>query len=85
VAGVLVLGAVISTWQAVRATRAQRAADTARKQEAQLRLRAETAEDDAKEKLWAAYVAQARSGRLSGRPGRRFDSLDAVANATAIR
>ncbi len=74
----LASGAVVSTWQAVHATRQQRTAETQR-------LRAETAERQTREQLWTSSVAQARSGRLSGRPGRRFDSLDAVARATAIR
>jgi WD40 repeat protein len=39
----------------------------------------------ATEKLWDSYLAQARSQRYSGRPGRRFDSLRAIASAAAIR
>jgi serine/threonine protein kinase/WD40 repeat protein len=77
-ATVLVLGVLVSTWQAIRATRQQRTAETQR-------LRAETAEGDAQEKLWSAYLAQARSGRLSGQAGQRFDSLSAVVRAAAIR
>jgi len=40
---------------------------------------------DAREKLWQAYLAQARAHRLSGGPGRRFGSLDALTKAAAIR
>jgi WD40 repeat protein/tRNA A-37 threonylcarbamoyl transferase component Bud32 len=47
--------------------------------------RAENAEQDAVEKLWGSYLAQARAGRWSGRAGQRFESLDALANAAAIR
>lgn len=47
--------------------------------------RALRAEADATEKLWGSYLAQARAGRWSGRTGRRFDSLDAIAKAAAIR
>jgi WD40 repeat protein len=35
--------------------------------------------------LWHAYLAQARAIRLSDRPGRRFDALDALAKAAALR
>lgn len=40
---------------------------------------------DAREKLWQAYLDQARYRRVGGQPGRRFDSLDALAKAAAIR
>jgi WD40 repeat protein len=40
---------------------------------------------DAREKLWRAYLAQARAHRWSRRPGRRFDSLEALAQAAVIR
>ena len=43
------------------------------------------AKDDATEKLWRAYLAEAQAGRTSGRPGQRFDSLEAVRKAAAIR
>jgi WD40 repeat protein len=47
--------------------------------------RAQLAERDAKEKLWGSYLAQARANRWSGRAGRRFESLEALARAAAIR
>jgi WD40 repeat protein len=47
--------------------------------------RARRAEQDATEKLWGSYLAQARAGRWSGRAGRRFESLEALAKAAAIR
>ena len=43
------------------------------------------AKDDATERLWAAYLAEARAGRTSGRPGQRFDSLEAIRKAAAIQ
>jgi serine/threonine protein kinase/WD40 repeat protein len=46
--------------------------------------RAEDAERDATEKLGGSYLAQARAGRLSRRVGQRFDSLQALAEATRI-
>jgi WD40 repeat protein len=43
------------------------------------------AKDDATEKLRAAYLAESRANRISGRPGQRFASLEAVRKAAAIR
>jgi eukaryotic-like serine/threonine-protein kinase len=40
---------------------------------------------DAREKLWASYLAQAQANRLSDRPGRRFDTLATISKAVAIR
>jgi len=37
------------------------------------------------EKLREAYLSQARANRWSGRPGRRFDSLDVIRKAAEIR
>ena len=36
-------------------------------------------------RLWDSYLAQARAGRFSGRPGQRFASLDALKRAATIR
>jgi WD40 repeat protein/Flp pilus assembly protein TadD len=47
-------------------------------------LRVQQAERLATEKLWGAYLAQAQAGRWSGRVGRRFDSLLALAKAAAL-
>jgi hypothetical protein len=49
------------------------------------RQRAETAEQDGREKLWRSYVAQVRAGRLSGLMGRRSEALDTIRAAAAIR
>ncbi|HUC85999.1 MAG TPA: protein kinase [Candidatus Acidoferrales bacterium] len=43
------------------------------------------ARDQAMEKLWRSYLAEARALRTSGQQGRRFASLEAVRNAAAIR
>ena len=43
------------------------------------------AKDDATEKLWTSYLAEARARRTSGRAGQRFESLEAVRKAAAIR
>jgi eukaryotic-like serine/threonine-protein kinase len=47
--------------------------------------KAESARRVATEKLWDSYLAQARANRWSGQPGRRFDSLEVLAKAAAIR
>jgi WD40 repeat protein len=49
------------------------------------RGRALEAERQKTEKLWESYLAQARAGRVSGQPGRRFDSLNALREAAHIR
>ncbi len=46
---------------------------------------AEARAAEATDRLWHAYLAEARATRWSGRPGQRFDSLKAVAAAAAIR
>lgn len=49
---------------------------------------AESAEKDAKQdalaKLWDSYVVAARAGRMSKRPGQRFDGLRAIEKALAL-
>jgi len=70
------LGGVLWEW---------RQAVVARGQAIQQRGLARAAEQDAREKLWSSYLAQARAIRWSGRPGRRFESLAALSNAAAMR
>ncbi len=48
-------------------------------------LRVTKAEQTGREKLWQSYLEQARAGRWSGRASSRFDSLEALAKAAAIR
>jgi WD40 repeat protein len=48
-------------------------------------LRIERAEKAARQQLWDALVAQARGSRRTGQGGQRFDSLEAIARASAIR
>jgi eukaryotic-like serine/threonine-protein kinase len=72
------LGVAGILWQLKQTEQARRLA-VAREQ------RAQQAEEDAISRLWGSYLAQARANRLSGRPGRRFDSLDVLAKAAAIR
>ena len=46
--------------------------------------RAEVADREKGEKLWEANLATARASRYSGRPGRRFDALAALARAAEL-
>jgi WD40 repeat protein len=71
VAAALICGAIASTWQAIRATNAQRA---------QQRI-AERAQGD----LWKALLAEARALRLGGGVGRKVRGLEAIAQAARIR
>ncbi len=48
-------------------------------------VRLRRANSAGQEKLREAYLSQARANRWSGRPGRRFESLDSIKNAAAIR
>lgn len=47
--------------------------------------RAETSEAKAMDRLWGSYLAQTRAGSVSNLIGQRFESLDAVSKAAAIR
>ena len=49
------------------------------------RERAVQKESEATESLWKAYLGQAQARRWSGRVGQRFESLDALRKAAAIR
>jgi serine/threonine protein kinase/WD40 repeat protein/tetratricopeptide (TPR) repeat protein len=90
-AGLLLAGAAVSTWLAVRAMQAegdavagwadadeQRIAADANVQKALAAERART------QQLGQAKLAQAEAGRWSGRAGRVFDSLQALAEAAKI-
>ncbi|MGK0189423.1 MAG: hypothetical protein ACI9R3_005240 [Verrucomicrobiales bacterium] len=65
------LGLAASTWQAVRAFKAEEKWRAAR--------------DEALEQLRTAQLYRARSTRKTLEAGRQFDSLDAIAEAAAIR
>jgi WD40 repeat protein len=73
-AAVLLLVVTVSIDSVVAAIRIARAGAAAK-----------VAERKATEKLAAAYLAQARAERRSGRAGQRFASLEAVASAAAIK
>lgn len=84
VALTLVLGSMGSTWEAIRARRAEREqvrlrgeTDKARAGETRQRIAAE-------QHLYEALLGEARAKQLSGLAGQRFESLDAIAKAAAI-
>jgi WD40 repeat protein len=78
VAVALLAGAVVSTWQAIRATRAQHA-------EKRIAEHAQAARRRAEGDLWKALLAEARALRLGGELGRKSRGLEAIAQAARIR
>jgi len=74
----LLLGTAVSTWQAIKARRAEQ-------EQSRLRQEAQTAKQQATEELWGSYLAEARARRLSREAGTSFDSLAVLAKAAAIR
>ena len=84
VALALVLGTVGSTWEAVRARRAERTQGRLREEADRARL-GETQQRSAAERhLYDALLGEARAKQLSGRAGQRFESLEAIGKAAAI-
>jgi serine/threonine protein kinase/WD40 repeat protein/tetratricopeptide (TPR) repeat protein len=83
-AGVLVLGTVVSVWLAVRAIDAEGLAAKRLVTEAEARQAADTERDRAKRRLFDARLAQARAARWSGRAGQRFDGLAALTEAARL-
>jgi hypothetical protein len=77
VAAALVLGTAVSTWQAVRATRAEGLAAQ--------RLTAESeAQHEAERRLYDALFAQARASRQGGQDGQRLGSWKTVVEAARL-
>jgi WD40 repeat protein len=74
----LILGTIASSWEAIKATRAE-------KEQSRLRQEAQAAKQDATEKLWASYTSEARARRLGRESGMSFESLAAIQKASAIR
>lgn len=67
----LIAATAVSTWQAIKATRAGH--------------ESQTAKHDATDKLWASYASEARARRTSREAGISFGSLAAIEKAAAIR
>jgi WD40 repeat protein len=74
VAGVVLLVLTVAIGSTATAFRLERSQKQARR-----------AEQKATDQLWESYLAQARANRFSGRQGQRFDSLEALTKAAAIR
>jgi hypothetical protein len=84
VACALVLGLVVSAWQAVRATNAEQAEKAQAEQARADGDRAVLAERKTREQLQAALLEQARATVRSGELGQRVRTLDAVRRAAAM-
>jgi len=94
----LIMGTLASTWQAIRATRAEGLAEErlSAKTEAQeatqkqlqftqeAERQASIAKNETTRQLYGARLAQAKAGSLSRRVGQRFESLIAVEEAAKI-
>jgi serine/threonine protein kinase/WD40 repeat protein len=81
----MAIGLGLTTLEAKRARRAEREQIHLRQQAQQEAKNARRAEEDAKEKLWSSYLAQAQAGRWSHRAGRRFEGLELLKKASQIR
>jgi serine/threonine protein kinase/WD40 repeat protein len=86
VAGVLVLGVVASTWQAIRATRAERvqsrlreAAQASEQKSKQAEVNEAKQKSAAQQSLYKSLLGEARATRLARRPGYR-DRVFALLN-----
>jgi WD40 repeat protein len=75
----------MATQESRRATWQERIAQARRAEADRQRRRAQHAEQSATQKLWDAYLAEARALRFSGRTGRRFRALNVLARAARIR
>jgi hypothetical protein len=84
VLSVLFIGMIGITWSMIQTTRAKAdlAEEAKRKDEAL--TAAQKSEKNANDQLFLALVNQARALRFSGHTGRAFDSLNALAKATAL-
>ena len=74
----LVIGLGVSTWLFAKEKAARHAAT-------QSQQAAEQAREETTRKLYESYLAQARANRLSGQPGRYFNTMETIAKAVALR
>ncbi len=84
IATALLLGAAISTWQAIRATKAERLAQQRLEAEEDAHEKAHQAARESLGRLFDSYLAQAKASRWSGQPGQRLGSLKAIREAAAL-
>ena len=85
VALALVLGMLGSTWEAIRARQAERAQSRLREEAERARAGESQQRAAAEQHLYDALLGEARAKQLSGRAGQRFESLEAIGKAAAIR
>ena len=78
---VAILMVTVAIGSVMAGVRIARESERARKAE----LEALEKKKAATQELWDSYLAQAQANRLNGRAGRRFDSLEVLAKAAAIR
>ncbi|MCA9061872.1 MAG: protein kinase [Planctomycetaceae bacterium] len=76
---------VVSTVAAFRLEVTNQQVETALEQVSDAEQEQRAANDRAVQSLFEAYVAQARAERYGGRPGRHFNSLAAIRQASALR
>jgi WD40 repeat protein len=84
VASLVLVVAIGSPLALVRIQREREVSESARRQEAASRRRAQAAEQEAKEQLYTALVEQAHASVRSGEIGQRLRALDAIRRAAAI-
>ncbi|HWX20208.1 MAG TPA: serine/threonine-protein kinase [Candidatus Binatia bacterium] len=80
----LVLGTTGSTWEAIRARRAERAQGRLREEAERARTGEAKQRAAAEEHLYNALLGEARAKQFSGRAGQRFESLEALSKAAVI-
>jgi serine/threonine protein kinase/WD40 repeat protein len=83
-AAALLLGIIVSTRQALRATKAEALAEERLDAEKAERKKATDAREEAKRRLLEARMAQAAALRTSGHEGQRFKSWQAVSEAAQL-
>ncbi|APZ91138.1 serine/threonine-protein kinase [Fuerstiella marisgermanici] len=81
----LVMVAIVSSVAAVKLSSRQNELLLSLDRATNAEIREREANDQATENLFEAYAARAKSGREGFRPGRAFDGLEAIANASALR
>ncbi|MCI0534604.1 MAG: protein kinase, partial [Verrucomicrobiales bacterium] len=83
-AALLLVVAIGSPIAIIRINGARQLAEAARQQEIALRIRAQAAERETQQQLYAALLEQARTTVRSGELGQRVHALDAIRRAAAI-
>jgi serine/threonine protein kinase len=82
---VLLIGAVVSTWQAIRATNAEVSALKERERAESNEIAAVVANEQTQDALTTSLFEQAHAVRLSGLPGRRWRALELLKQAEQLR